>query len=451
MKTTLFAASAIALCLTSAAAQAQDTSGNATYETVSLSGGFTPDPYLIALDSGGNVDAGNIGCDGFIANAPDVRLNFTAGSLPLIISANSSEDTTLVINAPDGQWYCNDDFGDSFDPAVGFENPLSGRYEIWVGTYGNTSTHPAQLSISELYSTAGGSGPDNQSGAIPDVNADPSYETATLSGGFTPDPYVVDLSSGGSLDASNISAECAGFVAMVPDVRLNFQPGSLPLYIGSESAADTTLVVNAPDGQWYCDDDSGEGVNPLISFDRPLDGRYEIWVGTYADASLEPARLSISEIGGGNAIGSLQGPRPASSSQSNGPDINADPIYEAVRLTSGFTPDPYVVRMSSGGTNDASRIGSACTGFIASSPDVRLTFEAGSLPLFISASSMADTTLVINAPDGQWYCNDDGGQGTNPSVRFQTPLSGRYEIWVGTYGAAETHATELNISEVYSQ
>ncbi len=132
-------------------------------------------------------------------------------------------------------------------------------------------------------------------------------------------------------------------------------------------------------------------------------------------------------------------------------DINADPIYETVDLAGGFPDDPYVVYLSSGGTNDASRLGSGCRGYIANAPDVRLYFDPGSLPLIISVASRADTTLVINAPDGRWYCDDDGGEGLNPSVAFQNPMYGRYEIWVGTYGGTDLNDAELNISELYSQ
>ena len=94
-------------------------------------------------------------CRGFISNAPDVRLNFVAGSsLPLIISVNSRADTTLVINGPDGRWHCDDDSGRlGMNPSLRFDNVQSGRYEIWVGTYGQRSViAPAQLHISELTS-----------------------------------------------------------------------------------------------------------------------------------------------------------------------------------------------------------------------------------------------------------------------------------------------------------
>ena len=129
------------------------------------------------------------------------------------------------------------------------------------------------------------------------VDADPNYGTVELRGGFTPDPQVVAVRSGGNVNAESIASRCRGFISDAPDVRLVFAPGSLPLIISVAAGADTTLVINAPDGQWYCDDDGGErGLNPAIRFDRPLSGRYEIWVGTYGNASLQPAELHISEL-----------------------------------------------------------------------------------------------------------------------------------------------------------
>ena len=134
-------------------------------------------------------------------------------------------------------------------------------------------------------------------------------------------------------------------------------------------------------------------------------------------------------------------------------DFNAEPNYGTLNLTTGFTPDPQVVAVRSGGSIDAESISPDCNGFISNAPDVRLVFSAGSsLPLVISVTSNADTTLVINGPDGEWYCDDDGGnEGLNPSVRFDSPASGRYEIWVGTYGNSSLQPAELHISELYSE
>ena len=133
-------------------------------------------------------------------------------------------------------------------------------------------------------------------------------------------------------------------------------------------------------------------------------------------------------------------------------NINADPNYETIRLNGGFSPDPYAINLQSGGSVNAANISSSCRGYISNAPDVRLFWSSGSLPLIISVASSSDTTLVVNAPDGSWYCDDDGGvNGLNPALRWNSPMSGRYEIWVGTYGSSSLRSATLHISELYSQ
>lgn len=149
------AASALAMLAMAGAAEAQDWSLNPTYGSVSLSAGFSPDPYLISLQSGGSINSANsIGgnCRGYVANAPDFRLQYNAGGWPLIISVESGADTTLVVNAPNGRWYCNDDGGSGLNPSLRWDSPMSGQYDIYVGTYGNASLQNATLAISEVSS-----------------------------------------------------------------------------------------------------------------------------------------------------------------------------------------------------------------------------------------------------------------------------------------------------------
>ena len=123
------------------------------------------------------------------------------------------------------------------------------------------------------------------------------------------------------------------------------------------------------------------------------------------------------------------------------------PTYGQVELTSGFQPDPHTVQLLAGGDIDASGLGAGCLGMIAEAPDYDVYFEAGPLPLNIFVRSAADTTLVINAPDGAWYCNDDAS-GLDPVVSFASPQSGRYDIWVGSFGGlpeATLHVSELPV------
>lgn len=143
-------ASAVALFALGGAALAQNFNLPPAYATLNLSAGFTPDPVVVNVVAGGNIDARRLGgnCVGMIANPPDVRLNYRSGGFPLFITARSNADTTLVINLPNGQWLCNDDF-QGLNPGVVLQNPPSGQYDIWVGTFGS-ATAPAQLLVSEI-------------------------------------------------------------------------------------------------------------------------------------------------------------------------------------------------------------------------------------------------------------------------------------------------------------
>ncbi|MBU6159981.1 MAG: hypothetical protein KGO50_02560 [Myxococcales bacterium] len=135
--------------------------------------------------------------------------------------------------------------------------------------------------------------------AAQDMSATPTYGSVTLNTGFTPDPHTVSLTAGGSIDASTApalaSASCRGFIASAADYELTYTAGStFPLKIRVVSDADTTLVVNAPDGSWYCADDV-EGFNPVLTWTTPPSGVYDIWVGTYGQ-TMAPATLQITEL-----------------------------------------------------------------------------------------------------------------------------------------------------------
>ncbi|MCC4295379.1 peptidase S1 [Brevundimonas aurantiaca] len=129
---------------------AQDASLTANFGEISLSSGFTPDPYRVSVQAGGSVDGARLpgACTGMISQAPDFELTYQAGSLPLVFRTVSSEDTTLIINGPDGRWHCDDDsYGDG-DAMVRFNRPQSGTYDVWVGTFGGGTTS-ATLQITE--------------------------------------------------------------------------------------------------------------------------------------------------------------------------------------------------------------------------------------------------------------------------------------------------------------
>jgi hypothetical protein len=130
------------------------------------------------------------------------------------------------------------------------------------------------------------------------------------------------------------------------------------------------------------------------------------------------------------------------------------PNYGAVQLNGADFPDPHVLALDAGGYVDMQRRLEACAGFITDSPDYRVLYDPGEsrAPLIFSANSDADTTLVINGPDGRWHCDDDGGvRNLNPMLMFEAPRAGQYDVWVGLYGEAGTRPARLVISQSVSQ
>lgn len=129
-------------------------------------------------------------------------------------------------------------------------------------------------------------------------------------------------------------------------------------------------------------------------------------------------------------------------------NYNRRPTFGTVNLSANFAPDPFVVNVTAGGNIPAERIGGpGCVGSIADPPDVRLNYRAGGYPLYLSATSNSDVTLVVNLPNGRWICNDDF-KGTDPGVVLNNPMSGQYDIWVGHYNRGSGVPTQLRISEI---
>ena len=112
-----------------------DWSAPPTYGEMALSAGFTPDPRMELVRAGGATRLYFGNCGGWIHPvAPDLAVEYQAGGFALAFYAAADTDLILVVRAPDGQWFCGDDY-DGTNPVVYFNAPLSGRYTVWVGTF----------------------------------------------------------------------------------------------------------------------------------------------------------------------------------------------------------------------------------------------------------------------------------------------------------------------------
>src|SRR5207253_3139596 len=95
-------------------------------------------PYKKEVLAGGDKEVTKENVRMKITDKPDFRLQYTAGdTFPLSFYARSDADTTLLIRTPDGKWLADDDAGGNLNPLITIKKPMTGEYNIWVGTFGD--------------------------------------------------------------------------------------------------------------------------------------------------------------------------------------------------------------------------------------------------------------------------------------------------------------------------
>lgn len=122
--------------------------------------------------------------------------------------------------------------------------------------------------------------------------------------------------------------------------------------------------------------------------------------------------------------------------------------YGSTSLTSGFVPDPFQVGITSGGSVNVSYLGSGCAGFATQAPDFSVNYTNGAFPtLRFYFVGNGDSTMVVNAPNGVYRCNDDSFGTLNPTIDYASPSSGRYDVWIGSFSSGQFISGTLNVTE----
>lgn len=135
--------------------------------------------------------------------------------------------------------------------------------------------------------------------ACPDWSRSPTFGEITLRAGFLPDPYERRITAGGRFSIQRcLGFSWPGFVARRPDFSLYWTGRSSRLTIWVETRADSVLLINAPDTSWHYNDDidyRGGDLRSGITFINPIEGRYDIFIGSYDGSVRNPGTLVITE------------------------------------------------------------------------------------------------------------------------------------------------------------
>lgn len=248
-------------------------------------------PQQYPTFAGGNIDLSacpTIQGGGRVTAAPTFSITYDARNLgrDLEFRVQSECDTTVLINDATAQWTFNDDADGTLSPRLRLANAVSGRYDVWVGTFGGQSCQ-ATL-IVEAFPGAGAvppTPPTPPAAVCPDWSL--GGAEVNLVNGQSETRQVV---AGGSVNLFQNTCDIQGhgYVAQAPDFTLYFDPqGAVStLDISANGQCDETLLINDPSTHWVFNDDASD-LHPRITIGDAVAGRYDIWVGTFGQSTCQ--------------------------------------------------------------------------------------------------------------------------------------------------------------------
>lgn len=129
-----------------------------------------------------------------------------------------------------------------------------------------------------------------------------NYGVGPVSPGANP-PAVAIVSGAtqaSSVDFSSLGIQpvnpgsCRGYGTAQPDYILDVTSPVALMNLVVTSDGDPTLVIHHA-GRFWCSDDDGDGLNPLVQLTTVEPGQYDVWVGSYSATQNVNTTLTITQ------------------------------------------------------------------------------------------------------------------------------------------------------------
>lgn len=424
-------------------------------------------------------DLGAIGIGQFRA-APDHSVILTdAAAQDLVLAVTSDCDATMLVRSADGRWRFDDDGNGDLDPRVTLAAgaALAGQVDIWIGGF-TAESCPATLHLAQgagvMPITPLARGPHaarplgaDATGTLEPVQAQPPQPAplpmpapmpapipapmpAPMPVAICPNPTLIGPSLsvtgpqlvagqayvaqiGGQHEIDNCPGIGGyGMADEAPSFTLNMsQMDGYQFTAEIVSDCDATMILRDAFGQWHFNDDGPNGLQPqLVLNGAQVNGRVDIWVGSFGGTACPGTIVFRSALGAAPV-------NPAMGGQGC-----PDPTLQGMPVTATgpalYTPMTYQV--AAGGAQDVGLCGLPiyASGFVAAQPN--LSFFLSEMQdyarLEIQVQSTCDSVLLVRAPDGSWYFDDDSNGNLDPMLDIygRAMLNGRLDVWVGTFG-----------------
>lgn len=224
-------------------------------------------------------------------------------------------------------------------------------------------------------------------------------------------------------------------------------------------------MVQTPDGSYLCNDDTSRLVlDPTVEITKPIQGRYNVWIGSAVPTDLVPgfevftarADMDAAKL----ALGSLVKRPPAPAFLPTNPRL----ANAAKRIEEAKAAVKSVETLKAGGkavTKDFTATGelpavelqtgdTLCGGLVNVMPDYVFDWSGDAKSLNLLVEAKVDTTLLVRAPDGSFLCADDADSSNNlnPVLAIAAkPAAGRDLVWVGRVDPSKPATGKLMLTE----
>jgi serine protease Do len=230
------------------------------------------------------------------------------------------------------------------------------------------------------------------------------------------------------------------------------------------SDGDTVLVVQTPDGEFLCNDDTSQLLlDPTVEITKPAKGRYNFWAGSATAKDLVPGFLVLTTHGDVNVASLALRDLVKRSTAPEVLPLRPRLVEAAKRLEQATAAvksaevlmaggDPVTKEITADGDLPAAELQTGetlCGGLVNIVPDYAFDWSGSTETLSLLVEAESDTTLLVRAPDGRFQCADDAGglDNVNPLLRIAEPAEGRYLVWVGRVNPDTPASGTLTITE----
>jgi hypothetical protein len=118
--------------------------------------------------------------------------------------------------------------------------------------------------------------------AMSDLGASPGMTAPSMGAPGAGPHWSFDGMAGGPISAMDQDASCRGWIPATPQIVFNLAT-TTALVVSATSGVDTTMVLVAPDGSIFCNDDTN-GLDPQVSGTFGP-GSYRVFIGTYSEGN----------------------------------------------------------------------------------------------------------------------------------------------------------------------